>query len=225
MNQNSSAVIEMRKKAREFVYDSTTVLNLEIQRPIVRLSNNKKAEMRINRRYFEQANEFYRMASNDLYPQAVQLYRDSIQNDFPFHTFEAIMQFEITLNEECHLSSYSDKYQYTGGAHGTTERTSDTFSLKTGRKLELQDFFPPGYNYRGFLLGQIIMQADERMQQEPIFFDDYRELIVQNFNPSSFYLNQEGMVIYYQQYDIAPYAAGIIEFTIPYSVLGWRPIC
>jgi hypothetical protein len=223
--QNSSAIITTRRTSREYTYDRTTVLNLNIERPVVRLPNSKKAELRINQRYFEQANKFYRTVSNELYRQAVQVYLNSKQNDFPFHPFEAIMQSEIKLNEGCYLSSYSEKYQYTGGAHGITIRTSDTFSLKTGRLMSLSDFFPPGSNYQGFLLGQILMQADENMEQDPIYFDDYRELIIQNFNTSSFYLNQEGLVIYYQQYDIAPYVAGIIEFTIPYSILGWKPMC
>ncbi|HPU58463.1 MAG TPA: DUF3298 and DUF4163 domain-containing protein [Candidatus Avimonas sp.] len=225
MNQNNSAVISIRETTREFTYDRTTMLNLKIQRPVVQLYFNKSAQNRINQHYFAKANSFYRTAYSELYPQAVKLYRESKESGFPFHAFEAIMQFEITFNERCHLSSYSDSYQYTGGAHGTTLRSSETFSLKTGKKLALSDLFPKDFNYRGFLLGQIITQADEIMEKEQIFFDDYRELIVQNFNPSSFYLSPEGLVIYYQQYDIAPYASGIIEFTIPYSVLGSMPEC
>jgi len=69
------------------------------------------------------------------------------------------------------------------------------------------------------------MQADENMQQQPIYFEDYRNLIVQHFNPASYYLSNDGLVIYYQQYEIAPYATGIVEFTIPFSVLEWRPHC
>lgn len=225
MNKNNSAEISIRETTREFTYDRTTMLNLKIQRPVVRLNFNNSAQNRINQHYFSKANDFYRTAYTELYPQAVKLYRESKESGFPFHAFEAIMQYKITYNEACHLSSYSDSYQYTGGAHGTTLRSSETFSLKTGKKLALKDLFPPDFNYRGFLLGQIITQADEIMEQEQIFFDDYRELIVQNFNPESFYLEPEGLVIYYQQYDIAPYASGIIEFIIPYSAWGFKPEC
>jgi hypothetical protein len=226
MNRNnSSADITMRETKREFTYDRTTVLSLTINRPVVSLPDNPQSQARINRRFQSESGEFYRYAATDLYRQAVQFYHDAQKNNFPFRPYEAFMQYEITYNMSCHLSSYNDRYQYTGGAHGSTVRSSDTFSLKTGRRLPLSHFFRPGFDYRGFLLGQILMQADENMQQNPIYFDDYRKLIVQYFNPESYYLAPAGLVIYYQQYEIAPYSTGIVEFTIPYSVLGWQPVC
>ncbi|MDD3693306.1 MAG: DUF3298 and DUF4163 domain-containing protein [Oscillospiraceae bacterium] len=223
--QNRSAEITMRHTEREFSFNNTIVLTLNIHRPVVRLKGNEQAQSRINRRFSSQAVAFLRRASIVLYRQAVQQYQDSIVSDFPFRQFDAAMHFDITYNSNCHLSSFNDRYEYTGGAHGSTLRRSDTFSLKTGQRLPLMSFFPRGSNYRGMLLGQILMQADENMQQDPIYFDDYRTLIVKHFNPESYYLTDEGINIYYQQYEIAPYASGIIVFTIPYSVAGTAPSC
>ncbi|MDD4546039.1 MAG: DUF3298 and DUF4163 domain-containing protein [Oscillospiraceae bacterium] len=224
-NPNSSAIITMRETKQDFYFNRTTVLSLSISRPEVILVNNPRAQLLINRRYYTQANSFYRMASTTMYRQAVRFYRESIRNGFPFHPFEAVMNYDITFNKDCHLSSYYDRYQYTGGAHGSTIRASDTFSLKTGRRLPLSHFFRSGFNYRGFLLGQIIKQADLNMQSQPIYFENYRELIVQYFNPASYFLSPEGINIYYQQYEIAPYASGIIVFTIPYGGAFRNPSC
>ncbi|MDD3833420.1 MAG: DUF3298 and DUF4163 domain-containing protein [Oscillospiraceae bacterium] len=224
-NPNSSAIITMRETKQDFYFNRTTVLSLSISRPEVILVNNPRAQSLINRRYYTQANSFYRMASTTMYRQAVRFYRESIRNGFPFHPFEAVMNYDITFNKDCHLSSYYDRYQYTGGAHGSTIRASDTFSLKTGRRLPLSHFFRSGFNYRGFLLGQIIKQADRNMQSQPIYFENYRELIVQYFNPASYFLSPEGINIYYQQYEIAPYASGIIVFTIPYGGALRNPSC
>ncbi|MDD2418360.1 MAG: DUF3298 and DUF4163 domain-containing protein [Oscillospiraceae bacterium] len=224
-NPNSSAIITMRETKQDFYFNRTTVLSLSISRPEVILVNNPRAQSLINRRYYTQANSFYRMASTTMYRQAVRFYRESIRNGFPFHPFEAVMNYDITFNKDCHLSSYYDRYQYTGGAHGSTIRASDTFSLKTGRRLPLSHFFRSGFNYRGFLLGQIIKQADLNMQSQPIYFENYRELIVQYFNPASYFLSPEGINIYYQQYEIAPYASGIIVFTIPYGGALRNPSC
>ena len=41
-------------------------------------------------------------------------------------------------------------------------------------------------------------------------------LIREHFNPQSYFLEPRSIVIYYQQYDIAPYATGIPEFRLPY---------
>jgi hypothetical protein len=225
MNISSSANISMRETNRTYRYNNTGVLTLTIRRPEIRLPSRPEAQANINRRFALEAGRFYRHASSELYRQAVRSYQNAQKNGFPFIPYEAFMQFDITYNMSCYLSSYNDRYQFTGGAHGSTVRSSDTFSLKTGNRIPLSHYFSAGYDYRGFLLGQIIMQADANMQENPIYFEDYRELIVRHFNPQSYYLSNTGLVIYYQQYEIAPYATGIVEFTIPYSTLGWSPRC
>jgi hypothetical protein len=54
----------------------------------------------------------------------------------------------------------------------------------------------------------------------PVYFENYAELVNENFKPSHFYLSKDGVVIYFQQYDIAPYATGMPSFTIPYGPGG-----
>lgn len=49
------------------------------------------------------------------------------------------------------------------------------------------------------------------------YYEDYPALLYSAFHADSFFLTQDGVVIYYQQYDIAPYGAGIPEFLIPFS--------
>ena len=55
------------------------------------------------------------------------------------------------------------------------------------------------------------------------YFDDYAKLIQNTFNPDSFYLFPGGVVIYFQQYDIAPYATGLPEFVLPVPP-GFEPL-
>ncbi|MFV0239920.1 MAG: RsiV family protein [Lacrimispora sphenoides] len=38
-----------------------------------------------------------------------------------------------------------------------------------------------------------------------------------NFNINGFFIKPSGIVIYYQQYDIAPYVRGIPEFLFPFQ--------
>lgn len=223
---NTSAGITWRETNRDFTYGRTVLLTLSIRRPVVRLIRMDAVQERINNRIRLQAQAFYRYASRTLYRQALQEYRDSLSGEFPFRPYDAVMEYEITYNADCHLSLYYDRYQFTGGAHGSTIRASDTYSLKTGEVLPLSHFFKPGTNYQGFLITKILEQADRNMKEDPyIYFEDYRELIVKYFNPESFYLTSEGIAIYYQQYEIAPYSTGIVVFTIPYEELGWRAMC
>ena len=227
MNTSSfSAAITMHEIKRTFLYHNKTVLTLSITHPRVVLAQHSPAQDAINRRIRAQVHAFYRYACNSLYPQAVAAYKDAQKSGFPFHSYDAVLQYEIAYNLHCHLSVYRDQYEFTGGAHGNTIRASDTWSLMTGSLLPLSSFFPPGQDYRAFLLEQILRQADQHMQQDPgIYFEEYRSLIVQYFNEQSYYLTPSGLAIYYQQYEIAPYATGIVVFTVPYQTLHWHPSC
>ena len=46
------------------------------------------------------------------------------------------------------------------------------------------------------------------------YFPDYCSLILETINFDSYYLTPKGIVIYFQQYDIAPYSSGLPEFLI-----------
>lgn len=219
-----SAVVTERNLKKAFLYDSNVMLTLDISYPEITLEGNRMAQRRINAYYQDVANQFYHYASDKMLLDAIDNYKMSIINDFPFHAYDAVMKYTVTYNERCHLSTYIDQYQYTGGAHGLTMRTSENWSLQTGRRIRLQDLFGPGEDYTKLIQTQIILQAEKNYQENPgIYFDNYRELIVQYFNPNSFYFTPNGVTFYYQQYEVGPYASGIIEFTIPYAHLGIRP--
>ena len=220
------ACIAMRKMKRTFTCNSTPVITISILYPNVTLHRNPSAQKIINCQIKEQVCDFYNYASNDLHQQAIAAYKDAQESGFPFNRYDAMLQYEITYNQHCYLSLYRDQYEYTGGAHGNTVRTSDTWDLKSGYSVPLFSFFPADQDYRTLLIDQITKHANERIQQNPgIFFENYPALIVEYFNEEHYYLTPSGIAMYYQQYEIAPYATGIVVFTIPYAVLNWYPSC
>ena len=222
---NLKATIEFREIKRSFTYLNVPVLSLSVHYPHIGLVNNKTAQARINNRIQSQVAAFTKAVSTSLYRQAVSDYKNRQQNDFPFNAFEAVLNYTVTYNQNCYLSMYRDQYEFMGGAHGTTNRSSDTFSLRTGATLPLSSYFQPYQNYRRILLTQILRQADENMRQNPIYFDNYPILIMQNFNEESYYLTPDGIALYFQEYEIAPYSTGIVVFTVPYSLVHWYPTC
>lgn len=220
-----NATINMKKIEQTFDYDNIEMLKLTIIYPSINMIYNQRVEWMINSQITMDVREYIRY-SDYLYQQAVNGYKDSQTNDFPFHPYEAYMQYTVTYNGNCFLSSYVDKYEFTGGAHGNTVRSSDTWELCSGTHLPLNSFFKPCINYKYLLTEEITRQAEYNLKQNPnIYFDDYKSLILKTFNQNSFYLTPKGMVIYYQHYDIAPYSTGIVEFVIPYETIGWYPQC
>lgn len=223
---NEKAKINTNKIERTFTYDNKAMLKADIEYPSVVLERGI-AQTRINLSYKNTARSFFRYAIRTMLPNAIEQYKNAQENGFPFFPYEAVMHYTVTLNASCTLSTYFDKYEYTGGAHGNTIRTSDSWQLQTGQRIKLNDLFDNGVNFRPVLINAIIRQAEKNIEENPgIYFDDYKKLIAQTFNPQSFNLTADSLLIYYQQYDIAPYSSGIIVFSLPYEQVGAKkPHC
>lgn len=196
-------------------YNGVVLLKYRIEYPEFRSVVYKKATTKMNRYYRDKAYEYERYYKSVLFHMAVEQYKYDIENGYPVREFDAIAEYNITYNEFCIVSLYTDEYEYTGGAHGNTIRTSQTWDLKKQRTVPLSELFRIQFGYRAYIF-KIIAQE---IQKDPdIYFPDWEKLIVQTFNEDSFYATAEGIVIYYQQYDIAPYSSGIREFLIPYNI-------
>ncbi len=208
VNYNKKVITE------EMKYDGVTLLNYRIEYPEFEALVYKEHIKAINQFYRDRAFALRMYFRTKLYQMAVEQYLHDIENDFPVRVFEGLQVFKLTYNKACIISLYFDNYEYTGGAHGLTSRSSQTWNLQTGEMLELSQLFADSFDYKSYLIQQIIEQIKENPD---IYFDNYEELVVQNFNENSFYCTPEGLVIYYQQYDIAPYSSGIREFLLAYN--------
>ena len=130
-----------------------------------------------------------------------------MSNGYPVMVYEIVSDFTVTLNKKPCISIYSDDYMFTGGAHGTTTRTSQNWNIQTGNQINLKD---------------INNQIEEQIANGTnYYFDNYCNLVLNSIDLNSFYLDNKYVNIYFQQYDIAPYSSGIPTFQItslPYRV-------
>jgi len=198
----------------EMKHNGVTVLSYKIQYPQFKSYYYQMSLALINEFYKSQAFEYQKYCETELFKAAVEQYEYSMENNYPMREFEALVVFEVTYNRACILSLYFDKYEYTGGAHGSTIRTSQTWNLQKHYQIKLNDLYTCPGNYKTYILNQVKVQIEK---DPSIYFENYEKLIDENFNENSFYCTPQGVVVYYQQYDIAPYSSGIREFLIPYG--------
>ncbi|MBE6071476.1 MAG: DUF3298 and DUF4163 domain-containing protein [Clostridium butyricum] len=175
---------------------------------------------------------------NDLFKEKIELINNSIAKDIlpkvseaekiskeyfdnatgiiPKFPFEIESVYTITLNNPKLISIYNDYYEYLGGAHGMTTRTSYTIDKENIRLLKLQDLFKKEYSYKDVINNEIIRQIK---LNPDIYFNSGNDFkgIGDNQN---YYLDNNNLIIYYQLYEIAPYVAGIREFKIPIQMFG-----
>ncbi|MBE5967193.1 MAG: DUF3298 and DUF4163 domain-containing protein [Lachnospiraceae bacterium] len=206
---------------QDLYYKGSKVMSYTIKYPEFQSDTFPILADKLNLLYRTKAYRYEKSTVSNLYQQAMVEYEYSVKNNFPIREYEAYVDYTITYHQNCTLSLYFDQYEYTGGAHGMTTRTSDTWNLQQSRKLEGKDLFLLPKKDITYITDIIKQQIAEQIASgADIYFEDYTHLVTDYFNPNNFYLTEEGAVFYYQQYDIAPYSSGIRTFLIPYSQEG-----
>ena len=117
---------------------------------------------------------------------------------------------------------YSD-YDYTGGAHGLGGEFGVNYDMRTGALLTLADIAQDEEALKDFCADAVLQQTrtDEYRFDDgySLFFEGYEESIPEIIDEGSWYMNDDGLTFIANPYLIAPYAAGILEFSVPYEEL------
>ena len=120
---------------------------------------------------------------------------------------EVTGRYKIRTNEKGILSISIEVYWFSGGAHGMTVLKSVTFDVATGRIYRLKDLFKQNADYVKRLSDIIKRQIQER--NIPVIVD------FTSIKPDQdFYIENRTLVIYFQLYELAPYAYGFVSFPI-----------
>jgi hypothetical protein len=131
---------------------------------------------------------------------------------------ETYFDYSLKYNQNGLLSVVFMDYQYTGGAHGLTVQSSRTLDLKTGKEYQLEDLFKSDTDYVSVISKAVKDEIGVRIKEG--ILPDYS---IAPFNTikddHDFYLSNSAVVVYFQQYEHWPYAAGIQEFPFEFSAL------
>ena len=110
-------------------------------------------------------------------------------------------------------------FAYTGGAHPNTNQLLLTFDRNTGRELHLTDMVSDtaalvGIVENAFRKQQQLAPGD-KLEEQGYFLRDGQFFLPGNIAPG-----RQGMIFYYNPYEIAAYAVGPIEIVVPYEKLN-----
>ena len=140
-----------------------------------------------------------------------------------FYTYSYYANTSTGRQDEVIISLLQTDNIYCGGAHPNYVQKAYNFDLKTQRLLTLNDILHPEAGH--VLLDQILIQLEQKLSTfESIgFFSDYQKIVIDLFAEETltpyWYFSDHGLVVYFNCYEIAPYAAGIIKVELPYQIL------
>jgi hypothetical protein len=205
----------------KLTFQSVVMVEVNIAYPSIDGDIPRHCIKRFNEYYIREAQKQLRYAKDTMYKGAVSDYKFDQEKGYPFNNYELMQVYEVTYNAVPMLSLYYDTYQYTGGAHGMTERTGNTWDLYRCKLLEMKDLFIRDYDYTQPIFKYIEAEALRRQESgEAQYFEGLMDNIHKYFDEKNFYLSCQGLEVFYPLYSIAPYYVGIQVFTVPYGMFG-----
>lgn len=142
------------------------------------------------------------MLEEDIPPTSI-----TVNDDGTFYSdWGCDINYEVKTLDEAVMSAYVTELSYLGGAHPTTVARGVTYNMQTGEKMKAEDFVEDALN-KGKAGIREMAAADPEAYP---FYDE--ETFA--FTDDDFYIEGAQLVFVVQQYEIAPYAAGIIEYRI-----------
>lgn len=121
------------------------------------------------------------------------------------------------------LSLFGSHAEYSGTMHPEADYISVNYDLVTGEALDLSSILAKE-DVADYLYGYVI-QSLEKQSAEKFLRTNYKELVKAYFgntmrNNEDWYFSRTGLCFFFQPYEIAPYASGVITAEVPYSVLA-----
>ena len=121
------------------------------------------------------------------------------------------------------LSLFGSHAEYSGTMHPETDYISVSYDLVTGKALELNDILAD--SSANDTIYQHVIASLEKQAAEKTLKRNYKDLVKTYFGDNmakneDWYFSQSGLCFFFQPYEIAPYASGVITAEVPYSVLA-----
>lgn len=130
--------------------------------------------------------------------------------ELPNYFVSLIINYDYMKNGDI-LSLRLNTYYYAGGAHGMSFIYPITVNTRTGKIYEFKDLFKEEVNLDETITKKILNE----IEKDPSgYFEDYKETILSKNGNYNYYFDGNKLVIYFDLYDIAPYAAGMPTFKI-----------
>jgi hypothetical protein len=132
--------------------------------------------------------------------------------------YNAVVSVEVLTDTLISMTVQQD--YYTGGAHGGMETYFINVNPGTGAEFTLDNLLKSGYQKPLAAIGEQVFRQVKEIPDTASLNENYFEFPDDTFALNKNYgFRKEGIVFYYNNYEIAPYAAGPTEVVIPYETV------
>ena len=164
-----------------------------------------------NEHDFAYLNDSYRELGLELVAERNRIMELAKEDEWMGEHYVYEVDYTVPRADLRYISVLFNSYEYTGGAHGYQMLFAENYDVNNESFMRLDDLALKS-NYESSVLHRINQLNREYY---PVF-DGPESLDELQYH---FYMTSSGFVMFLNPYEYAPYAAGIREFPMPYSVI------
>lgn len=223
--------IEMKREENTLTAeDGTVYCTTSCAYPVIHLAKEGNVAIeKINADIRSRVDSF--LADTEVEEWAKEGYDYSIQeeSEYPFNGYYDDMTFGVERADDNVISFTVTYYTFTGGAHGNYTTQGINYNAKTGDPIAFSDLSDDAGAFHEDTLAYNQNLAKTEAYQMRMFSDDMLpdgSLESVLYTDDAWYLSVSGLTFISDPYALGPYAAGTIEFVIPYADLagmGFHP--
>lgn len=208
--------VEENKYSETFKADDGTIV-LEVSISLPRVSLTDADCVSINQYYENQLEKQRVVAAEELYPQALEEYQNSLKSGAAFTAFVSRQSTYTAFNRDGFVS-FLRNYFESGGETDRLMLHAETFSLPDCGLIIADDLFSVSEEEYLRALAQNVCSIIDAGGGSG-YYENCSALAERALQKEDFYLSENGLVIFYQAATLAPASLGPMQFTIPYNSL------
>lgn len=222
-NQQETAAVKIKmvEEPKESAAEDGTVLVYgSFRYPVVTIENNEEVANKINADIAKEK-EAFEKSYNDYIELAKTDYESAASNpDYEFTGYNLTESFQVQRNNNNVLALTESDQDYTGGAHGNYGTYGINYDLTTGERMTLDNLSEDASKFRTEILEKIkeMGKTDPYKQRLDDGYENNLESVL--LADGKWYFSNSGMVFFANPYELGCYAAGTIEFSIPYEEIS-----
>ena len=192
--------------------DGATLIRINYAYPVIENSDENSYIDRINDEYRNYAENFIKSAEEH-FEDAKKLYEEMGADSY--RAWEFNLSYEVNTDRKNILSVTNYEFYDMGGAHPNSARISRTFDLENKKELALSDVVNGNEDERNTMVYDVFVKYFEENYEG--FSAETASQISSEAENVKFCLTDDSLVLYFDVYQIGPYAMGYPTVTLPYS--------
>ncbi len=172
--------------------------------------------------YYDDLAAEYRASGENYLKDAKENLSFAAENNGIFAPYTIETSFSVTRNDGKVFSVLRSVYENTGGAHPNVVTCCDNFDVYENALLTVDDVFSVPFDKAAEVLKPIICELMDKRGEETgmggdMYYPNAKDDLFSLWDKKDFYFTDTGLALVWQTYSLAPYAAGIQVFEIPFT--------